>query len=101
MSLKSKEIFPFGPPNVLGGACLYDFYFRLESTQVPIMEPFSFQVVGVRCPGLVRRACLFHIILGNPWTIWWHQHLDTSLLVAKCGWQPHPMLGLLCPGSQV
>jgi hypothetical protein len=30
---------------------------------------FSFQVVGAGCPGLVGRASLFHMFLGNPLTI--------------------------------
>ena len=30
---------------------------------------FSFQVVGAACPGLVWRACLFHMFSGNPLTI--------------------------------
>ena len=40
---------------------------------------FSFQVIGAACPGLVGRACLFHMFLGNPLTIWWHQQLDIAL----------------------
>ena len=42
---------------------------------------FSFQVVGAGCPGLVGRACLFHMFSGNPLTIWWHQHLDTAFII--------------------
>ena len=95
MSLKSKTIFPFGPPNVLGGSVLVWFVYLSGEHASTNHETFSFQVVGAGCPSLVGRDCLFHRFSGNPWTIWYHQHLDTSLPVAGCSWGPHRMLGLL------
>ena len=80
MSLKSKIIFPAGLPNVPVGkhACTRSMLVR--RTCKYNHRTFSFQVVGAGCPNLVGRACLFHMFSGNPLTIWWHQHLETSLL---------------------
>ena len=80
MSLKSKTIFPAGLPNVPVGkhACMISML--VGRTRKYQSWNLSFQVVGAGCTSLVGRACLFHMFLSNPLTIWWHQHLDTSLL---------------------